>query len=527
MLVRNSTGRNVSLLNDESVNRAPIKQRSSVPSISLPFYSREGKENRSSRKDSHASSPSRSLAARSGNSSPTLSDRSSPTTRASLAARYSPEDKEATHFGVTRFPCRPAGPTPLLKLDNQSHSYNSSHSFNNCSRSSTTTTTSSSLPSLSRSSSSTSSSHTPSTPTLSITCTHHLDDMDQAKAAYQPTMLTPSALSTDAFLYGVHRHPIPPPNQYFSIVQQPLPQGPIPLTASSPPMYSLDSPTTSLNMMDSYLPLQQQQQQQAIPYAPYPQELIPGSMSRPSNTQSIIATSPSDTSNNSAPKIAKKKYPCPHAVKYNCSDTFTTSGHAARHGKKHTGEKNIHCPVCDKAFTRKDNMKQHERTHRNKGEASKVAEAVETSKRAAHHQASLSKSSTHSSTEIDTDDNPPKVSNPQATIRAAQQQRRPHISTVQQAPPSLTSPTAADIPMPVTLDSNETLQPVAPSLQVEPMDKAFINIFDHSFRSRSHENILGRPSIFERTTSTGSGFSVDGEGESPGLDALAMAAELC
>ena len=352
--------------------------------------------------------------------------------------------------------------------------------------------------------------------------------MDQAKAAaYQPTMLTPSAITTDAFLYGLHRHSIPAAsNQYFSIVQQPLPQGPIPLTNSSPPMYSMDSPTTSLNMMDSYLPLQQQQQQQqAIPFAPYPQELIPGSMSRPSNAQSIIATSPSDTSNNSAPKIAKKKYPCPHAVKYNCSDTFTTSGHAARHGKKHTGEKNIHCPVCDKAFTRKDNMKQHERTHRNKGEASKVAEAVETSKRAAHHQSSLSKSSTHSSTEVDTDDNPPKVSNPQATIRAAQQQqRRPQV---QQVPPSLTSPTAADIPMPVTLDSSETLQPVAPSLQVEPMDRTFNNIFDHSFISRSQENILGRPVIFERTTSTGSGFSADGEGESPGLDALAMAAELC
>ncbi|CAF9935718.1 MAG: hypothetical protein ALECFALPRED_006529 [Alectoria fallacina] len=61
----------------------------------------------------------------------------------------------------------------------------------------------------------------------------------------------------------------------------------------------------------------------------------------------------------------KKKYPCPHAVRHNCTDTFTTSGHAARHGKKHTGEKNILCPTCKKAFTRKDNMKQHERTHRN------------------------------------------------------------------------------------------------------------------------------------------------------------------
>ena len=73
------------------------------------------------------------------------------------------------------------------------------------------------------------------------------------------------------------------------------------------------------------------------------------------------ATAPSSS------KIIKKKYPCPHAHRYSCPDTFTTSGHAARHGKKHTGEKNIQCPTCNKAFTRKDNMKQHERTHKSAG----------------------------------------------------------------------------------------------------------------------------------------------------------------
>lgn len=65
------------------------------------------------------------------------------------------------------------------------------------------------------------------------------------------------------------------------------------------------------------------------------------------------------------PKPSKKnKYPCPFAASHSCAATFTTSGHAARHGKKHTGEKSVHCPVCNKAFTRKDNMKQHRRTHR-------------------------------------------------------------------------------------------------------------------------------------------------------------------
>lgn len=64
----------------------------------------------------------------------------------------------------------------------------------------------------------------------------------------------------------------------------------------------------------------------------------------------------------------KNKYPCPYTASHGCTATFTTSGHAARHGKKHTGEKSVHCPICNKAFTRKDNMKQHIRTHRTHSE---------------------------------------------------------------------------------------------------------------------------------------------------------------
>lgn len=61
----------------------------------------------------------------------------------------------------------------------------------------------------------------------------------------------------------------------------------------------------------------------------------------------------------------KNKYQCPYKKTMGCDITFTTSGHAARHAKVHTGEKNVLCPVCNKAFTRKDNMKQHQRTHEN------------------------------------------------------------------------------------------------------------------------------------------------------------------
>ncbi|KAL5341818.1 hypothetical protein BJX70DRAFT_395547 [Aspergillus crustosus] len=81
----------------------------------------------------------------------------------------------------------------------------------------------------------------------------------------------------------------------------------------------------------------------------------------PSPQMSIASTSKESV----APKPARKnKYPCPYAASHACTATFTTSGHAARHGKKHTGEKSVHCPICNKAFTRKDNMKQHIRTHR-------------------------------------------------------------------------------------------------------------------------------------------------------------------
>ncbi|KAF1930981.1 uncharacterized protein M421DRAFT_418469 [Didymella exigua CBS 183.55] len=59
----------------------------------------------------------------------------------------------------------------------------------------------------------------------------------------------------------------------------------------------------------------------------------------------------------------KNSYPCPMAKQFGCSDYFTTSGHAARHAKKHTGKKDAFCPECNKAFTRKDNMEQHRRTH--------------------------------------------------------------------------------------------------------------------------------------------------------------------
>ncbi|KAL8902181.1 MAG: hypothetical protein Q9207_004853 [Kuettlingeria erythrocarpa] len=111
------------------------------------------------------------------------------------------------------------------------------------------------------------------------------------------------------------------------------------------------------------------------PFSLQKEESKPTSQSAGTQTSSA-----SDTVNASTP--IKKKFPCPHATRFDCPDTFTTSGHASRHGKKHTGEKSVICPTCNKAFTRKDNMKQHERTHRNsnasgnRGETSPTASPI-------------------------------------------------------------------------------------------------------------------------------------------------------
>ncbi len=141
----------------------------------------------------------------------------------------------------------------------------------------------------------------------------------------------------------------------------------------------LPSPSTITPLMDTMMVVAPTQEQMlAFPtkqmnsamcanYPVLPISPIDGQQnSSPSSSKSNPRPQASNAAVNAPTK--KNKYPCPYASSHHCTATFTTSGHAARHGKKHTGEKGVHCPVCNKAFTRKDNMKQHERTH--KGSAS-------------------------------------------------------------------------------------------------------------------------------------------------------------
>ncbi|KAL8799216.1 MAG: hypothetical protein Q9182_006050 [Xanthomendoza sp. 2 TL-2023] len=191
----------------------------------------------------------------------------------------------------------------------------------------------------------------------------------------------------------------------------------------------------------------------------------PTSQSASTQTNSSVSTSPTTaSSSNTGPTPAKKKFPCPHATRFSCSDTFTTSGHAARHGKKHTGEKSVICPTCNKAFTRKDNMKQHERTHKNP------------------------------SSRNGPEDNAFSL----ATTRPARDGRS-------RSPSAPTSTPSA------TTDSSDFNFAATPLMQ------------------RSEQAIdyqaMGRRTRTKGRMDTGSGQSEeDGEGESPGLDALAAAA---
>ncbi|ERF68067.1 hypothetical protein EPUS_08503 [Endocarpon pusillum Z07020] len=142
----------------------------------------------------------------------------------------------------------------------------------------------------------------------------------------------------------------------------------------------LPSPSTITPLMDTMMVVAPTQEQMlafptkqtdngmpsnyaGLPISPIDGQQVPTPSSSSKSNSHLQA---SDAAVNAPTK--KNKYPCPYASSHHCTATFTTSGHAARHGKKHTGEKGVHCPVCNKAFTRKDNMKQHERTH--KGSAS-------------------------------------------------------------------------------------------------------------------------------------------------------------
>lgn len=267
--------------------------------------------------------------------------------------------------------------------------------------------------------------------------------------------LEQSKTSTPYFTY-------PQPNGVYSYPAMPQAQDP----AAQPYYHSAPHRVNEFELDDNYSDLgrsslQPIQTQFAYNNADLTLNSSPSSLPTPAIAPSTSTSTPTNSSPSTA-KPLKKKYPCPHAARFSCADTFTTSGHAARHGKKHTGEKNIHCPTCHKAFTRKDNMKQHERTHKN-NRLDAPASAV----------GSKSSSSTSTGT-------------------------RPRRQTIANG-------------------SRTTSEP--------PDDSPAMDLDDQAGRHLDGGPSTHRSDFSEAMMGSTSGRSEeDGEGESPGLDALATAA---
>ncbi|KAJ9311768.1 transcriptional regulator family: C2H2 zinc finger [Paecilomyces variotii] len=200
-----------------------------------------------------------------------------------------------------------------------------------------------------------------------------LNNDDNPSFAVRPTPRLTKQNSTPSCTYpSTHHHRISVPDYRFSpycdslvsprYTQPPLDpfsshSAPHPVSAG-PVEYSYNSTAASRDLYSGY-----GRDLSLYTHATSPNRILP-TVTSPSEPLSPRTPLGGPTELAASRVNRKNKYPCPYAASHGCSATFTTSGHAARHGKKHTGEKSVHCPICNKAFTRKDNMKQHRRTHR-------------------------------------------------------------------------------------------------------------------------------------------------------------------
>lgn len=189
-----------------------------------------------------------------------------------------------------------------------------------------------------------------------------------------PSPLTLSYHSFDEHAAHPHAHHRVP-QQYFTLTPRYGKMDDVTV-----PMYLTPDATLTAPSSDA-IPAQMPSHVIAPPVQPPTRQQLYCSSSSPASEPSCASTV-SNGSNNNARTVAPKKnqYPCPLAKLFNCSDYFTTSGHAARHAKKHTGKKDAFCPECSKAFTRKDNMEQHRRTHQNVRGVSRTSGSSEDSR---------------------------------------------------------------------------------------------------------------------------------------------------
>ncbi|KAM0723112.1 hypothetical protein Q7P37_001312 [Cladosporium fusiforme] len=184
--------------------------------------------------------------------------------------------------------------------------------------------------------------------------------------------------------HAAHSHASHGAQQQYFIVQHRYGKMDDPAMSMYPPPDASNLAMPSAYAIPAQIPTQgappvQQPIMQPMPQQQQPQQLYRSSNS-PSSEPSRVSTVSAASNNARAAAPKKNQYPCPLSKQYNCADYFTTSGHAARHAKKHTGKKDAFCPECNKAFTRKDNMEQHRRTHQNGRGASRASGSSDDSK---------------------------------------------------------------------------------------------------------------------------------------------------
>lgn len=361
----------------------------------------------------------------------------------------------------------------------------------------------------------------PATPQLS-----HIDTLSSLETRSTPSPMTPNyhfdpldQSKNQAPYYGYHRSPT-------GLGYPTMPPQP---DVSVQPYYHQMATAhrmTELEMEPSYHPTSRsalQPLQTRLSYQnpdPAMSPLSPpNSMSTPVIPPSGPSTPAVTTPTNSAAKPIKKKYPCPHAVRYACHDTFTTSGHAARHGKKHTGEKNILCPTCNKAFTRKDNMKQHERTHKpSRLDSGSVAPAAPAATTTSSSSPTIS-SSTTKKHQLSSSGSTSRRRMIHSRSRSRSQPAAPDVSAMEldlhPLPPS-------DYP----IDPSRSLADQQHQHQQQQQQQHQ----QHQQQQQQQQLLHGttsnqqHPAYLTRMDSMSGRSEEDGEGESPGLDALATAA---
>ena len=234
------------------------------------------------------------------------------------------------------------------------------------------------------------------------------------------------------------------------------------------PAQGMESPVFSQSGFFS-----QQQKELDAAYPPGPQTSGPLPYHTTNVSQAYFQPQPS-LEDHAAPAAAaaaastrpkKNSYPCPMAKQFGCNDYFTTSGHAARHAKKHTGKKDAYCPECNKAFTRKDNMEQHRRTHQSGRNSTKSSD--------------------------------------REVKKSKQQTKRPRPSPLQSGLPTLSSISMVDPSLPISPAGSFLASAVQPT---------------DSFLEFTQRSPYPDPTAFSMTHSYSAGSSYGG------LDALAIAA---